>query len=75
MHLQETPLSEDQVIEHMQDVRRQVSATVLETRQLVWWLLGFGDGVEVLAPQELREQIIGKVKRLADRYAGKAGVE
>ena len=36
-------------------------------------LIYFGDGVEVLAPQDLREQIVGKVKRLADRYAGKKG--
>ena len=72
-HLWETPLSEDQVIEHLPDGRLQVRATVLETQQLIWWLLGFGDGVEVLSPQELREQIIGKVKRLADRYAGNTG--
>ena len=70
LHLQETPLSEDQVIERLPDGRLEVRASVLETQQLVWWLLGFGDGVEVLAPQELREQIIGKVKRLSDRYAG-----
>lgn len=71
-HLQETPLSEDQIIEHLPDGRLQITATVLETQQLLWWLLGFGDGVEVLAPQGLREQIIEKVQRLADRYAGKA---
>jgi predicted DNA-binding transcriptional regulator YafY len=73
MHLQETPLSEDQVIEHLPDGRLQVRATVLETQQLIWWLLGFGDGAEVLEPQELREQIIGRVTRLADRYASKDG--
>jgi len=72
-HLQETPLSEDQVIEHMPDGRLRVIATVLETQQLLWWLLGFGDSVEVLAPKGLREQIIDKVRRLADRYADKAG--
>lgn len=75
MHLQETPLSEDQVIESLPDGRLQVTATVLETQQLVWWLLGFGDGVEVLAPEQLRQQIIVKVQRLADRYADKAESE
>lgn len=72
MHLQETPLSADQIIEHLPDGRLQVRATVLETQQLVWWLLGFCDGVEVLAPQELREQLITRVTRLAERYASKA---
>ena len=72
-HLWETPLSEDQVIEHLPDGRLQVKATVLETQQLIWWLLGFGDGVEVLSPPQLREQITGKIQRLADRYAGNTG--
>lgn len=68
-HLQETPLSEDQSIEQLPDGRLEVKATVLETQQLLWWLLGFGDGVEVMAPQALRDTIIGKVNRLVERYA------
>ena len=71
LHLQETPLSQDQVIESLADGRLQVTATVLETQQLLWWLLAFGDGVEVMAPVELRQQIIDKVKRLTDQYADK----
>jgi predicted DNA-binding transcriptional regulator YafY len=73
-HLQETPLSEDQRIIYLPDGRLQVTATVLETQQLLWWLLGFGDGVEVIAPLELRGQIMDKIQRLSDRYTHKVEV-
>lgn len=73
-HLQETPLAEDQRIIYLPDGRLQVTATVLETQQLLWWLLGFGDGVEVIAPLDLRRQIINKVQRLSDRYSSKVEV-
>ena len=56
-HLYETPLSEDQVI--TDDEREgwvRVEATVCETSQLRWWLLGFGGQVEVLQPEFLREE-------------------
>lgn len=67
-HLQETPLSEDQIIEVLADGRLRVSASVQETQQLLWWLLGFGDGVEVLEPPSLRQKIIDKVKGVAELY-------
>lgn len=46
-----------------------VAASVPETAQLTWWLLGFGENVEVLAPAELREQMrasTGKWQRFTD---------
>ena len=33
-----------------------VEATVADTRQLRWWLQGFGGRVEVLEPQGLRKE-------------------
>lgn len=53
-HLHETPLSEDQVI--LEDGRKgwvRVTATVHDTSQLRWWLLGFGSQIQVLKPSEL----------------------
>jgi predicted DNA-binding transcriptional regulator YafY len=38
-----------------------VEATVPESERLVWWLLSFGAGVEVLAPLELRERVAGEL--------------
>lgn len=55
--LYETPLSEDQIITPLEDKEWiLVSATVADTDQLRWWLLGFGSQVEVLEPLELREE-------------------
>jgi len=46
----------------------QVSATVTETPQLVWWLLGFGGRVEVLKPAGLRQQMVEIAKAMGARY-------
>jgi predicted DNA-binding transcriptional regulator YafY len=56
-HLFETPLSKDQVIEALPDDELRVTATVADTPQLKWWLLGFGEGVEVVGPSALRDHI------------------
>ncbi|MFC0349241.1 helix-turn-helix transcriptional regulator [Undibacterium danionis] len=43
-HLLETPLSKDQTVEEEGDTYR-ISATVVDTRHLRRWLLGFGDAI------------------------------
>ena len=68
-HLYETALSADQVLRELDDGRLHLSATVPNTRELQWWLLGLGDGVEVLAPAALREQMKGTIASMASRYA------
>ncbi len=50
--LEETPLSIDQTIKQVRG-RSVVTATVVKSQQLVWWLRGLGDGARVLAPQAL----------------------
>lgn len=60
-HLVETPLSDDQSLKHLAGDRVQLRATVRNTKQLEWWLLGFGEGVEVVAPVELRENIRARI--------------
>jgi len=67
-HLQETPLSEDQQLTPQDDGDVLVEASVLKTSQLVWWLLGFGDHIEVLDPPELRDEIVEIVEGLAAIY-------
>lgn len=44
LHLLESPLSEDQVVEEV-DGHYVISATVAETARLDWWLRGFGERV------------------------------
>ena len=55
--LTEARLSEDQEIIAMEDGWSKLTATVNDTRQLRWWLLSQGAGLEVCAPQSLRQEI------------------
>ena len=57
-HLLESPLSKDQQIEELDGGRLRATATVADTPQLRWWLMGFGSGVEVLSPTNLRSDLI-----------------
>jgi len=67
-HLSESPLSDDQTMFEKRDGRIQITATVKDTRQLKWWLLGFGDQVEVMKPKRLRDEFIEIVNNLVNRY-------
>lgn len=68
-HLFETPLCADQALATSADGRLALTASVPNTRALVWWLLGFGDGVEVQGPLELREEMAAIAARMAAAYA------
>jgi predicted DNA-binding transcriptional regulator YafY len=73
-HLYETALSKKQRLVELGDGRIELTATVPNTKELQWWLLGMGDGVEVLAPASLRAQIKGMIDRMSGTYAGKPGI-
>ena len=45
-----------------------LTATVADTAELRWWLLGFGDGVEVLGPKALRREIGETASNVARMY-------
>jgi predicted DNA-binding transcriptional regulator YafY len=68
-HLLETPLGKDQEVEPLADESLRVSATVADTPQLRWWLLGFGEGVEVVAPVALRKSMAATAQAMARIYA------
>lgn len=68
-HLYETPLSADQSLVVDENGCIVLRATVASTRSLVWWLLGFGDGVTVQEPAALREEIKAIAGRMATAYA------
>lgn len=67
-YLAETPLAADQRMEPEKDGWRRLTATVNNTWQLQWWLLGQGAGVEVLGPAALRAEIINSIKNTLDHY-------
>ena len=58
--LSETPLAADQFIEG-----DRLTATVQDTWQLRWWVMGQGAGIEVNGPPELRNEV---KKFLADSH-------
>ena len=68
IHLEETPLSEDQQLTDQGDGTVLVEATVVDTRQLRWWLLGFGGRVVVLLPAEVREEMKTHAFKMASKY-------
>ena len=68
--LSESPMGEDQIVTRggVHDDDWTVQATVLESERLVWWLLSFGAGVEVVAPLELRERVVGELRTATAFY-------
>lgn len=56
VHLYETPLSDDQELILQEDGRILLSAKVLDTSELRWWLLGFGDQIEILKTERLKKE-------------------
>lgn len=68
-HLQETPLALDQLLDLSDPLTVRLTASVPHTRALVWWLLGFGDAVEVVAPPALRLELAETAARMAAIYA------
>lgn len=62
--LTETPLSADQRIEE-----GVLTATVQDTWQLLWWILGQGQDIEVLEPEDLRRRVRERLERALAAYA------
>jgi len=46
----------------------ELTMEVAGTTELKTWTLGWGDQVEVLEPESLREEIAGEVARVAGKY-------
>jgi len=64
-HLQERPLHEDQTLTKCDDGDYILESTTQDTNELRWWLLGFGENVEVLEPDALR----GEFRRISRQMA------
>lgn len=66
--LSETPLSKDQVLKPKNE-RYLLSATVLDTWQLRWWILSQGVRMQILKPAALVKEIANTLRAAADQYA------
>jgi predicted DNA-binding transcriptional regulator YafY len=68
-HLKDTPFSDDQIIsESDKNGWVTVSGTVPDREDLRWWILGFGEQVEVVYPLTLRKKISTTAKRMGQLY-------
>lgn len=67
-HLTETPISIDQKLIQTKEGKYLLKAKLADTSQLRWWLLGFGDQVEIIKPSKLREEFINKFNNLQNIY-------
>ena len=67
--LEETRLSENQIISPVNESGfREITADLSHTWQLRWWILGEGDRIEVLEPEEFRQQIAESLSRCYQQY-------
>ncbi len=67
-HLNETPLAKDQTLTELKDGRVRVTATINITQSIKWWLLGFGDQVEVIKPKAFRDDMKKTVQGMMELY-------
>jgi predicted DNA-binding transcriptional regulator YafY len=68
VHLHESPLAPDQSYERLPDGREAFTATLANTERLRWWILSYGPQVEVIGPDDLREEIKERLMAAIDSY-------
>ena len=66
-HLFEVALSADQALEET-EAGGELTATVQDTQELRWWLLGFGANVRVLGPDALVRELADVAERMVAAY-------
>ncbi len=68
-YLTETPLAADQKIEAEAEGWVRLTATVNDTWQLYWWILGQGAELEVCSPDSLRRRVVGSLHESLSNYS------
>ncbi|HBA72603.1 MAG TPA: hypothetical protein DCZ63_10610 [Geobacter sp.] len=71
IRLEEAPISVDQKITLREDGAFELTATVEDTLQLHWWLRGYGERVEVVAPKGLRHKFVEIAAQMSTMYMAK----
>jgi predicted DNA-binding transcriptional regulator YafY len=68
-YLSEFPLSLDQKISPSKDTNWQkISASVLDSHELRWWLLSQGDAIKIIKPIKLQKWLIETIDNTKDLY-------
>tara|TARA_B100000446_G_scaffold35559_1_gene31218 strand:- start:4331 stop:5314 length:984 start_codon:yes stop_codon:yes gene_type:complete len=68
-HLWETPFNESQNLEPLAGGYCMFTAKADDTKELRWWIMGFGPSVEVMGPKTLRAEIASEMKRALQLYS------
>ncbi len=68
MHLTETPLSDDQQITADGETNI-LTATVIDSWQLHWWVKSMGAQIQVLEPKALRDSVVDELKETLAAYS------
>ena len=66
-YLTETPLSANQKLKPL-DGGFELSASVVDSWQLHWWILSRAGSIEVISPPALREQIVSSLQAALSQY-------
>ena len=67
-HLTETPVANDQELTQLKDGSYKLKVTLPDTSQLRWWLLGFGEQVDIKKPKTLRNEFKAIAKNMSLMY-------
>lgn len=70
-HLEEQPLSDDMQLSKIDDEWCLLTATVIDSWQLRWWIMSHAANVEVLEPESLRVSIIKQLDSALALYSKK----
>ncbi|TYL46651.1 helix-turn-helix transcriptional regulator [Marinomonas sp. IMCC 4694] len=62
--LSETPLSGDQELSHIEGCWYQLTATISDDKQTLWWIQGYGAEIDVQKPVKWREYIHNNAKEV-----------
>lgn len=71
IHLRESPISEDQTIEDLDEEHVLLKATVLDSLELRFWLRSFGGEVIVIAPNTINHEFCQLSTNLFEHYKTK----
>lgn len=66
--LEESPLAPDQQMKRVDETHTELRATVADSWELRWWLLGRGPSVQVIGPAVLRREIAEALRNAAAQY-------
>ena len=70
-HLTETPLSANQKLKPI-DGGFELSASVVDSWQLDWWILSHSNSIEILAPKALVDRTVASLKTALAQYTSRS---